>query len=68
VCVCVFAGAWLCPCCVRVPASSQQSSCLVICCHIWQEYLCDLERPVMYGALLGIRKRLGEKAFPLIGA
>lgn len=22
----------------------------------------------MYGALLGIRKRLGEKAFPLIGA
>lgn len=28
--------------------------------------MCDLERPVMYGALLGIRNRLGHENFPLI--
>ena len=33
-----------------------------------QVYQCDLERPVMYGGLLGIRNKLGGDKFPLIGA
>jgi len=36
-------------------------------CIGFQVYCCDLERPVMYGALLGLRNKLGADKFPLIG-
>ncbi|KAH3761572.1 synapsin II [Pelomyxa schiedti] len=40
--------------------------CNVPCVNNFQCLYAELQRPIMYGALLEIRKRLGEKLFPLI--